>query len=153
LSYFGKLEFFSYLGQTIDIMTAGEVQSLLRQFFGGEENQTVSVSDIRGTTFSGISIDGLLKIASRLMMVAPDFLLECYCIWLQVPRGEREAVKEIMASPVEDGGLADDDAFKIMEKFLDQNVDAIENFFRKQLPTLFRRGRILWVQNQEDGQK
>lgn len=154
LSYFGKLEFFSYLGQTIDVMTAGEVQQLLQQFFGsGEENTTVSVSDIRGTGLSGLSLDGILKIAARLMMVAPDFLLECYCIWLSVPRGEREAVKEIMESPVDDGGLSDDDAFKIMEKFLDQNVDAIENFFRKQLPTLFRRGQGLWVQNQKESEK
>lgn len=130
LSYFAKMEFYALLADAIDkAMTAEE---------------GFSVSGLMGQ--GGVSFDdpdSFLKIVVKLVRFVPDIFEEAYCIFLSVPRGDRFMVKDMMRAPVDEGGLSDDDGLMIVQTFLDQNLDAIEEFFTGRVPKLGKRVRSL----------
>jgi hypothetical protein len=134
LSYFGKMEFFSLLGESIDKMMAGDegltVTGMLSQF--GQRGGTLSMGDLRDA-------DVFVKAIAKLMVYAPDLLEESYCIWLNVARGDRTFVKSVMRQPEEEGGLSDDDGLMVIQTFIDQNLDAMESFFTERVPKLVKR--------------
>lgn len=122
LSYFGKIEVFGLLGETIDkAMKDGmSVDSVLQVgdvFMGG-----------------GGSADGLIGGIARLAMYAPDLLMELYCISLAVPRGERDWVKSVWERSEAEGGLNDDDGLEILAVFVAQNGEALRDFFTQKMP-------------------
>lgn len=142
LSYFGKMEFFALLGGAIDQMMQGEegmtVTGMMHSIGQrpGATGGTFSINDFRDA-------DVFIQAISKVLQYAPDFLEESYCIWLGVPRGERDLAKYLMSLPEDEGGLSDDDGLMIVQTFLDQNVTAIESFFTERLPKLFRRVQAL----------
>lgn len=81
--------------------------------------------------------------ALKLISYSPNFLLDCYVLWLDVPPHEKEWAKRVMASPwrPEDGkwGLKEDDGFAMIETFIDQNFEDIRSFFVEKLPRLMLR--------------
>lgn len=122
LSYFGKIEVFGLLGSTVDrAMKDGmSVQSVLQVgdvFVGG----------------SG-SVDAFVGGIARLAMYAPELIMELYCISLAVPRGEREWVKSVWERPELEGGLGDDDGIEILQTFVQQNGEALRDFFTQRMP-------------------
>jgi len=78
--------------------------------------------------------DSFVMIAAKLTEHAPDFLLDSFCIWLRVPESDRYWVKEVLKDE-----LDDQTAMGIIETFIDQNVEEIEGFFTKQLPSVAKR--------------
>lgn len=122
LSYFGKIEVFGLLGATIDkAMQDGlSVDSVMQM----------------GDVFAGqsTSADAFLGGIARLAMYAPDLLMELYCISLAVPRGERDWVKSVWDRSVTDGGLSDDDGIAILQTFVEQNGEALRDFFTERIP-------------------
>jgi hypothetical protein len=134
LSYFGKMEWYSLLGQALDAMLSEDSGISITQMLGSVNVRGggLSMSDFRDA-------DQFIKAITRLMVYAPDFLEDSYCIWLGVPRGDRGWTKELMRQPEEAGGLSDDDGLMILQTFIDQNIDAIESFFVERVPKIFRR--------------
>jgi len=144
LSYFGKLELYSILGDaisksmegpdglTIDGMVKAAVPVGMSIKSGGlAPNQIEEMDQF---------ITGIAKLATA----APDIFLDLYCVFLAVPRFEREWAKDMMRRPPNDdtpseGGLNDEEGFEILERFIDQNVEAIRDFFVRQGPRAGRR--------------
>lgn len=107
LSFFGKIEFFSLIGDAVDQMSTEERPLNLQELFGGD-----------ATT------DSFVAVISRLASQAPETLQEAYCIWLSVPRGERDWAKWVMNDQ-----LTDDEGFQIIDLFVEQNAEELQNFF------------------------
>lgn len=107
LSFFGKIEFFSLIGDAVDNLSTEERPLNLQELFGGE-----------ATT------DTFVAVIARVAGEAPETLQEAFCIWLGVPKGERTWAKWVM-----DEQFTDEDGFEIIEIFVDQNADQLKDFF------------------------
>lgn len=136
LGFFGKTEFFALLARTLDEAMSGEnamsVAAIMSQVGVDRQNRRLSVSDLADA-------DSFVKAIVKIVGNVPDFLMECYCIWLGVNRGDRPYVKTVMSYPPDQGGLSDEDGLMIIQTFLDQNLEAMESFFGKEMPKMFRR--------------
>jgi hypothetical protein len=81
--------------------------------------------------------------AMELSAYVPDLLLECYCIWLQVPAGERMWAKLVFEQPWDPDnnkwGLKDHEHRIVIGTFIDQNYDELRAFFTEDLPAIARR--------------
>jgi hypothetical protein len=73
----------------------------------------------------------------------PDLLLECYCIWLQVPNSERIWAKLVFEQPWDPAnnkwGLKDEEHRIVIGTFVDQNYEELRAFFTEDLPAIIRR--------------
>lgn len=120
LSYFGKLEFFSTLAEAVDIamQTGLSVNGLVGGGIGAE--------DLTST-------DSFMLAIAKLMRYAPDVLKDSYCIFLDVPFADRPWAKQAMDN------LSDEEGIAIIETFIDQNYEAIENFFRERIAKVVKR--------------
>lgn len=107
LSFFGKVEFFSLVGDTIDSLS--------------DEGKPLNVTELFGAS---ANMDSLIAVVSRVASHAPEALKEAYCIFLSVPRNERVWAKARM-----DEELTDDQGMEILEIFVDQNADDLRSFF------------------------
>lgn len=125
LSFFGKIELFGVLGSAVEKAI---------------KNGGVSISEFLGdgpATLDRVSeADSFIAAIARLAQEAPDFLSDLYVIALSVPKGEREFVKAVMELHADDGGLSDEDGMKILNTFIDQNWEALRDFFALQLMPL-----------------
>ncbi len=129
LSFFGKMEFFKLVGGVVDsALEAGtSVDALLGGVAAGPRGGKLTTDDLR-------QADQFVLMAAKLTEHAPDFLLDSFCIWLRVPEDDRFWVKSVMKDE-----LNDEVAMGIIETFIDQNVEEIEDFFTKQLPGVAKR--------------
>lgn len=124
LSFFGKIELFSLLGGTIDeAMKEGDIS--VADFFPGDRSLEEA--------------DTFIQAIARLVEIAPDFLKDLYCIALGVPKGERQYIKALMEAPSEDGGLSDEDGIDILDTFVEQNWEAMQDFFFQKVTPLFQK--------------
>jgi hypothetical protein len=129
LSYFRKMQFFELVGETIDLaIGSGDDGLTVNSLLG---SGPTSVSDLAASDFA--DLDGFLSLASKIMRYAPDFLKDCYLIWLNVPKNERAWAREALDEIDDEEGIA------VIETFIDQNWDAIERFFVELVPALARR--------------
>lgn len=82
-------------------------------------------------------------LAMELVAYTPDLLLECYCIWLQVPVGQREWAKLVFEQPWDPEhdrwGLKDDQHELLIETFIDQNYEELRRFFTETVRKLALR--------------
>jgi hypothetical protein len=125
LSFFGKLEFFSLIGDTVDValQTGLTVNTMLEAMPASTGLSARDFSDV----------DSFVLAISKLMKYAPDLLRDCYCVWLNVPIEERAWAKQCFEK------MSDEEGIDIIETFIDQNAEAIENFFRKEVTKLWSR--------------
>lgn len=130
LSYFGKLEFFSMIGETVDValQTGLTVNTMLEAMPGQGAN-------IQASDFA--DVDSFFMAIAKLTRYAPDLLKDCYCVWLNVPFDERMWAKQRLDE------ISDDEGIDIIETFLDQNTEAIENFIREKVIGLWKRAQSL----------
>lgn len=133
MSFVGKMQWFALVGGVMDKALGGangiSVNELLTT--PGERGQ-FTAADLRDA-------DTFVRALGKLMTHAPEFLLDSYCIWLSVPEHQRKLVKEIMSEPEENGGLTDDQGLEIIEVFIDQNFDALADFFGDKIGALRKR--------------
>jgi hypothetical protein len=129
LSFFRKIEFFSLVGDTLAQAMEGEdgltVVGMLNSI-GGSMTPSLEPQDLQNA-------DSFVAGLARLTSHVPDFLKDCYCIWLNIPKKERAWAREAM------DGLNDAEGVEIIETFIDQNADALEDFFRETAPRLVRK--------------
>ena len=130
LSYFAMAEFTGLLGRklaeamrgpdglSVDRMTPGEMPL---EFSDGR------VAIAQGTEGVDAIIQGIAKIASYV----PDLIGEAQCIWLRVPRYERPNLLDIWSRPVDEGGLSMDQGEEMLEIFIEQNYDELNNFLKR----------------------
>lgn len=132
LSFIAKMQWFSLVGEVLDRALSGPDGMRLGNLFSGPGGQEFAPQDFR-------EADTFVQAVGKLLAVAPDFLVNSYCIWLNVPDYERGVVAEIMQLPADEGGLSDEQGMEIIEVFIDQNYEALDSFFRESLGKLQRR--------------
>lgn len=132
LSFIAKMQWFSLVGDVLDQALSGPDGMSLGNLFAAPGGGSFAPSDFR-------EADTFVQAVGKLLAVAPDFLVNSYCIWLNVPDYERPAAAEIMKMPPDEGGLSDEQGMEIIEVFIDQNYEALDSFFRESLGRLQRR--------------
>lgn len=134
LSLFKKMEFFALVGDVVDRAMSGPNPLTVGNLFSapGMENGALRAEDFRDA-------DTFIQAIGKLVSYMPDFMERSFCIWLNVPDYRRELVIEMMSAPQEEGGLSDEDGLEIIEIFIDQNYDAIQNIFGNKMGKLRKR--------------
>lgn len=142
LGYMARLRFFALVADVFSqamresdgggFSDLGDLAPLMRRGRGGG----LTAADFSDAT-------SFMQLATRLLAVAPDFLLDCYVLWLDVPPAERGWAKAVMDQPhlpeEDKWGLSDDDGLEIIEVFIDQNYEEIRRFFTEKLPRIAER--------------
>jgi hypothetical protein len=132
LSFIAKMQWFSLVGDVLDKALSGPDGMSLGNLFSAPGGAQLGAADFR-------EADTFVQAVGKLLAVAPDFLVNSYCIWLNVPDYERAVVAEIMMLPADEGGLSDEQGIEIIEVFIDQNYEALDTFFREFLGRLQTR--------------
>lgn len=133
LAFIAKMQWFSLVGGVLDKALSGENAMSLNGLFSapGRPGQ-LRAEDFRDA-------DTFVQAIGKLLAVAPDFLVDSYVIWLNVPDYDREIVRQMMVLPADEGGLSDEQGLEIIETFLDQNYDQLASFFGERLGALQAR--------------
>jgi hypothetical protein len=143
LSYTAMLQFTGLIGDRISSVMergvtlesiVGEAGSVVGAIQRYREREDGSAPDLTAEDFSGVDalVNGLAKLASYV----PSIIEECQCIWLRVPFNERPIVTEIWGRSPEDGGLSMQDGEDMLNLFIAQNYQELEDFFVERLPRL-----------------
>jgi hypothetical protein len=117
------------VGRTLDEAMSGEDGLTVNSIFGSDTPTTVG--ELSATDFG--DLDSFLALAAKVANYAPEFLRDCYIIWLDVPKRERPWAREALEN------LDDDEGINIIEVFIDQNWKAIERFFTERIRDLANR--------------
>lgn len=133
LSFIGKMQWFSLVGNVLDKALSGPQGMSLASLFSAPNR----AGQLRAQDFR--DADTFVQAISKLVAAAPEFLVDSYMIWLNVPDYDRGTVRELMNLPADEGGLSDDQGMQIIETFLDQNYDALASFFGERLQALQNR--------------
>ena len=127
LSFFGKIEFFSVVGKSVEKVLAdgGSLTDILdAPSYDSSQPLSNSMSDA----------DVFVKALSKIIANAPEILSDLYCVILAVPRGQREYVKMRLESE-----LTDQQGMEILETFVDQNWEVMANFFKERILPLYQK--------------
>lgn len=150
LTWFTRIELFGLFGRVIDdamsgdnpldvgdMMQAMKPQSLIEQIAGQLPGADTSPDAEDRTTGQGMQqASQVLAVFARVASLAPERLKEAYCIILNIPKGHRVwAINHALDAMSPEVGE------DILHVFVDQNWEAIEDFFTRVLPKLIKRGR------------
>ncbi len=127
LGFKGKLDFFALLGGTLERAAREDSVSV------GSIIQ--SASQVKNIQAAGdaVNAEDWIQLLGRLSTYAPDFIFDTYCLSLRVPYGERVWVKGVWENE-----LSDDDGMEMLNIFIDQNVEALRDFFVVKLAGLIK---------------
>jgi len=136
LSFIAKMQWFALVGDVLDKAMSGDDRLSINNLFSAPTGRggNLSMSDFRDA-------DTFVQAVGKLLVHAPNFLLDSYCIWLAVPDYDRDLVKDMMSAPADEGGLSDHDGMEIIEVFIDQNYEALNSFFQDELRKVSDRVR------------
>ena len=118
LTFFRKIELFSVLADAIDKALAEG--AIISEF----------LDEIPGSTSDLKEADVFVKAIVKIVRFAPDILSDIFCISLNIKKYERGEVKELLQE------IEDEQAMDILNHFVDQNWDAMMDFFSKQMSPL-----------------
>lgn len=128
LSFVGKIQFLSYIGEVLDKAMSGNNALQLNSLFD---------VPVRGDILSAQDFSDaqtFVQAVGKLLVYAPDFLSKSYCIWLRIPEYERDWAIVAMEE-----SLSDEEGFDIIDTFIDQNWETLQGFFSERLPNLSKR--------------
>ena len=123
LSFFGKIEFFSVLADGIERALSEGIS--LGELLDDIPDASTNPSDLR-------EADVFIKALAKVLKVAPDLLTSIFAISLGVKRNERTQ----FFSALED--IEDEQAVRILDHFIDQNWDAVMDFFKERVKPLIQ---------------
>jgi hypothetical protein len=144
LGWMARSRFFSIVSAAMSKAiraTGGEVAGMGDIF--GEGGGTIRERAAKLTQRDFRDASSFAAMAMELSAYVPDLLLECYCIWLQVPVGERAWAKLVFEQPWDPEnnkwGLKDEEHRIVIGTFVDQNYEELRGFFTEDLPAIARR--------------
>jgi hypothetical protein len=145
LPWMARQKFFALLSRTFSqaIKASGGSVGGMGDIFGSDEGGSLIERGRRLTQRDFMDASSFMTLAFELVGYSPDFLVECYVLWLNVPRVERSWARERFNEPwdpeKELWGLKDEDHERLIEIFIDQNYEDIRDFFAVRLPKLAQR--------------
>lgn len=133
LSFISKMQWFALVGEVLDSAMGGPNALSMNSLLSAPGSRgALTMDDFRDA-------DTFVHAIGKLLVYAPDFLVRSFVIWLGVPDFEKDLAARIMQLPPEEGGLTDDQGFEIVAIFIDQNYEALDNFFRERIASLQKR--------------
>jgi hypothetical protein len=134
LGFIEKMQWFALVGGVLEKSMSGDNALSMNNLLSAPAGRgdALTMEDFRDA-------DTFIQAVGKLLVEAPTFLQDSFCIWLSVPDYDRDRAKELMALPPEEGGLTDDQGLEIIEIFIDQNYEALDSFFREKLAALRKR--------------
>ena len=125
--------------------------SELGGMFGGGDIRSMT-STLRQQDFNEAA--NFMSMAFALVSYVPDFLVECYALWLQVPDTQMYWFSRTISEPWDPDndqyGLSSEDAEEMIQRFLDQNYEEIRRFFVQTVPKMFQHARALEEKHKRD---
>jgi hypothetical protein len=144
LGWMARSRFFSIMTAALSKAiraTGGEVAGMGDIF--GEGGGTIRERGQKLMARDWADASQFMAMAMELSAYVPDLLLECYCVWLQVPIGERAWAKLVFEQPWDPEhnkwGLRDEEHRIVIGTFIDQNYEELRGFFTEDLPAMARR--------------
>jgi hypothetical protein len=147
LGFMARQRFFALVSRAVTtaIKQSGEVAGVSEMFTGATDMSPAGLIEQGRALTKQDTVDAssFLTVALELVSYSPDFLTECYALWLGVPRSDKEWFKMVIEDPwdPERGyyGLKEEDGIEMIERFIDQNYEDIRRFFAQTLPRLAQR--------------
>jgi hypothetical protein len=144
LGYIATLRFYGLVGKTIaEAVKAGGVVDLGDAFNQAGGNIQERAKQIMEQSFNDAG--SFAALLFQLVAYSPDFILEFYCIALDVPIAERRWAKAVMEQPhrpeQNKWGLTRKQGQEIIERFIDQNYDEVRDFFADIVNNVSKRVR------------
>ena len=125
LTFFGKLRFFGVASKAIETaLEDGASIAELLEVPDREAGAPLSADSLR-------EADAFVKAVAKLVEYAPELMGDLYCVILAVPRGQTEYVISRFETE-----LDDEQGMKIIDVFIDQNWDALLDFFSQRIAPL-----------------
>jgi hypothetical protein len=152
LGYMQRMRYFALVSSTITeaIKAGGTINMGATDLFGGEGSLRQRAAALTDADFADAG--SFMALAFQLLAYSPDFLLESYCMWLDVPGKEKGWAKRVMSQPRDPSrnkwGLTDEMGLGMVETFIDQNYEDTRRFFVEKVPKLLTR-----LRQREDEQK
>lgn len=143
LTFLGKIQFLSYVGEVLDKAMTGDNALQLNSLF---EIPGVRTDSLSAQDFSDAQT--FIQAVGKLLAYAPDFLEKSYCIWLGIPEYERPWAIAAM-----NDSMSDEDGIDIIETFIDQNWSTLQSFFSERLPKLRDRLSARYQNTQSEQSK
>ena len=144
LPWMARAKFFSLVARTFSqaIKASGGTVGGMEDVFGNEGGNLVERGRrLRERDFTDAG--QFASLALELVGYNDKFLVECYVLWLDVPRDLRGWAKtrfnEEWAPEKGRYGLRDPQHRELIETFIDQNFEEIRSFFVEELPAIGRR--------------
>lgn len=152
LGYVAKFRFFGKLSAMIEesLESTGDSLDSILEEAGVLRGRKLSAADFRDAA-------SIMPVVLRMVTKFPDYLLELNCILLDVPKGQRPWAMRNMERPYrpesDQWGLSDDDGIGIIETCVEQNWDALVDFFGpKNLGRIVTRVRAKLPEPKDEGQ-
>lgn len=144
LGFMARNRFIALVTKTMSVSiraTGGDIGGMGDVFGEGEGTIVERGKRLREHDFKDAS--SFFALAMELIGYAPEFLSECYCLFLDVPVKERGWFKEVIErryDPDNDQwGLSEEAALEIIELFIYQNYEDMRRFFLEKLPKIAKR--------------
>lgn len=145
LSYFGKIELYGILGRAVKIVMEGEgglgLDDLMnmskpKDMFDQILASRAGADDAPDAEDRKSEVDATQMLAAfaRVVSVSPGLMKELYCVILGAKPGHYQWLTDWGLDTLEDK-----QGFEILERFIDQNWGAIEDFFGQELPRIAKR--------------
>jgi hypothetical protein len=143
LGYMARMRFFALVSKTIAtaMKEGGGLALGGGDVFNGDMSVRERAAQLTESDFADAG--SFMALAMGLIGYVPEFLTECYAIWLDVPATERTWFRRVINQPYDPEhnrwGLTDDQGLEMIEVFIDQNYADIREFFAGKLPALVKR--------------
>ncbi len=131
LSFIGKMKWLALVGGVLDKSMQGNGGLTVSSLLETPQGTSLTPDAFRNA-------DTFVQAISKLVMYSPDFMLDSWQIWLNVPSHEEELFKQVVSLPESEGGIGDNMAEQILLTFVAQNGEALRSFFSDRLPRLQR---------------
>jgi hypothetical protein len=127
LSFMGKIKLFSVLSETLRKVMDEDVS--ISDLLDAPESDSLPLSGNASK-----EADIFIKSIASVLEYAPEALGDIFCVILAVPVSQQEYVKTRL-----DEDLTDDQAFAVLNTFVDQNWEILYDFFTGKGMNLFKK--------------
>ena len=144
LGFMARNRFIALVTKTLSTSiraTGGDIGGMSDVFGEGDGTIVERGKRLREHDFKDAS--SFFALAMELIGYTPEFLSECYCLFLDVPPRERGWFKEVIEykyDPENDQwGLSEEAGLEMIELFIHQNYEDMRRFFLERLPKIAKR--------------
>jgi len=144
MGFMARNRFIALVTKTLSVSiraTGGDIGGMGDVFGQGDGTIVERGKRLREHDFKDAS--SFFALAMELIGYTPEFLSECYCLFLDVPQRERGWFKEVIESKYDPDnnqwGLSEEAGLEMIELFVHQNYEDMRRFFLERLPKIAKR--------------